>query len=231
MTHSPYPHAQYQHTVQLRDSITSNLAAFKHQDRTPTDLAGAAVALVVSGIPRSLQTDTSPPDPSATDSACLLLTLRSRKLKKHAGQYALPGGKIDSGESVERAALRELQEELGITLPASNVLGTLDDFPTRSGFCITPVVVWNDKGTETTPNADEVEKVFEIPLEELFLPEIPHLSETDSSEHPILSMELPSVGTRMYTPTASIIFQFREVALLGRATRVSHYEQPKFAWR
>jgi 8-oxo-dGTP pyrophosphatase MutT (NUDIX family) len=156
--------------------------------------------------------------------------MRSAKLKKHPNQFALPGGKIDDGETIEQTALRELHEELGVLLPPGNVMGRLDDFATRSGFRISPVVVWNDSDQAVVPNPDEVASVYRIPLHELLLPQIPEIITEDGSD-PILTITLPSIGHRMYTPTASIIYQFREVALLGLATRVSHYEQPKFAWK
>lgn len=204
------------HDQALRLRMATHLAQFEHQHPQSGALAGAAVALVVSR--------------SDDDQACLLLTMRSAKLKKHPNQFALPGGKIDSGETIEQTALRELHEELGIDLAQSAVMGRLDDFATRSGFRISPVVVWNESDQSIVPNPDEVASVYRIPLAELLLPQIPEIITEDGGE-PILTITLPSVGHRMYTPTASIIYQFREVALLGKATRVSHYEQPKFAWK
>ena len=207
---------RYPHNDHLRQQIAANLDQFDHQHPAGETLAGAAVALVVSQ--------------SEDSDACLLLTMRSAKLKKHPNQFALPGGKIDDGETIEQTALRELHEELGVLLPAGNVMGRLDDFATRSGFRISPVVVWNDSDQAVVPNPDEVASVYRIPLHELLLPQIPEIITEDGGD-PILTITLPSIGHRMYTPTASIIYQFREVALLGQATRVSHYEQPKFAWK
>ncbi|TMF19602.1 MAG: NUDIX domain-containing protein, partial [Chloroflexi bacterium] len=57
-------------------------------------------------------------------------------MRRHAGQMALPGGSLQIGEDAEDCALRELEEELGLTLTKDNVLGRLDDFDTRSGFTI-----------------------------------------------------------------------------------------------
>src|SRR6478735_6805568 len=70
-----------------------------------------------------------------------LLTRRSASLRSHRAQWALPGGRCDAGETQSQAALRELHEELGLQLGESEVLGVLDDYPTRSGYLITPVVV------------------------------------------------------------------------------------------
>ena len=71
-----------------------------------------------------------------------LLTRRAATLRSHAAQWALPGGRCDHGETQAQAALRELHEELGVGLGEGDVLGLLDDYPTRSGYLITPVVVW-----------------------------------------------------------------------------------------
>ena len=72
----------------------------------------------------------------------MLLTRRAAGLRAHRGQWALPGGRCDEGETPVEAALRELHEELGLELGPDDVLGLLDDYPTRSGYLITPVVVW-----------------------------------------------------------------------------------------
>lgn len=205
------------HNTSLRQSIAQNLESFKpHRISSDSTLTRAAVAITVSRHSQHAK-------------ACIYLTLRSDKLRKHAGQFALPGGKLDSGESSQQAALRELSEELGITIPPSSVLGLLDDFQTRSGFAITPVVVWNDSDDSLNPNPDEVARCYEIPLEELLCADL--TDQTPSAASPIFSINPPSVGTSVYSPTAAIIYQFAEVALRGSLTRVNHYEQPTFAWR
>lgn len=152
-------------------------------------------------------------------------------MRKHAGQFALPGGKVDEGESVEQAALRELDEELGITVSEQNILGALDDYPTRSGFCITPVVVWVGLDATIKPNADEVAKVFLIPLEELQRDNLVNLEAGEVLEHPVFSINLPTIGHQVYAPTAAIIYQFYQSAIKGNESRVAFYDEPKFAWR
>ena len=127
------------------------------------------------------------------------------------------------------AALRETHEEIGLLLTAEDVLGQLDDFPTRSGFRMSPVVVWAEPGQTLRPNPAEVEQLHVVPLAELEKPEVPVLREIPESDRPVLS--IPILDTLVHSPTAAILYQLREVALAGRHTRVAHYEQPLFAWR
>ena len=161
---------------------------------------------------------------------CFLLTQRSSRLRGHSAQFALPGGRLEVDESPTEAALRELREELGIALGENAVLGLLDDYETRSGYRITPVVVWGGSAEGLEPNPDEVARVFLIPLEELDHPDIPVLERIPESDRPVLSIPLATVGHRIYSPTAAMLFQFREAALHRRPTRVAGYDQPKFAW-
>lgn len=201
----------------LRNTLRLNLSAFERLTPSEAPLKAAGVAIVVAYDPEQ-----------AAD--CFLLTRRSSRLRGHSAQYALPGGRLDANESPVEAALRELYEELGLALSEDAVLGLLDDYETRSGYRITPVVVWGGSAEVLAPNPDEVARVFRIPLDELDHPEIPVLEHIPESDRPVLSMPLASVGHRIYAPTAAMLFQFREVALYGRTTRVARYDQPKFAW-
>src|SRR5262249_61697250 len=99
--------------------------------------------------------------------AAFLLTRRAAGLRSHKGQWALPGGRCDAGETQVQAALRELHEELGLHLAESEVLGLLDDYPTRSGYLITPVVVWAGRNAAIVPNPAEVASVHRVALEEI----------------------------------------------------------------
>lgn len=188
----------------------------------------AAVAVVVADagfgpdLPGLRQAD------SWSREAALLLTRRAAGMRKHAGQWALPGGRIDAGESPEQAALRELHEELGLSLDAASVLGRLDDYTTRSGFVITPVVLWADGAHDLLPNADEVHSVHRIPASELLRNDAPILNRIPQSPNPVLRM--PVGDGWIAAPTAAVLYQFRELCLLGRPTRVAHFEQPVFAW-
>jgi 8-oxo-dGTP pyrophosphatase MutT (NUDIX family) len=158
----------------------------------------------------------------------LLLTLRAAGLRAHRGQWALPGGRCDDGESAVRAALRELHEELGLEIDEAQVLGLLDDYPTRSGYLITPVVVWVAASTAISPNPAEVASVHRITLEG-----IEHASAFDfiaipESDRRVIRYR--HAGQFIHAPTAALIYQFREV-LAGRNTRVAELEQPVFAWK
>jgi 8-oxo-dGTP pyrophosphatase MutT (NUDIX family) len=155
--------------------------------------------------------------------AAFVLTLRLPTLRRHAGQWALPGGRLDPHETPEAAARREIAEEIGLHLAPDDVLGRLDDFPSRSGHLISPFVVWAERAQAAlVPNPDEVHAAFRVPLDDLDLPGNPR-------REPLLHFAL--VGSTVYAPTAAILFQFREVALHGRAVHVADTEQPFFAWR
>jgi mutator protein MutT len=160
--------------------------------------------------------------------AALILTRRAAHMRRHAGQWALPGGRIDEGETPEQCALRELSEEVGLTLNESDILGRLDTFITRSGFAMTPVVVWAGQAKTLKPDPREVASIHRIPLTEFLRADAPILEPLEGSEHPVLKM--PLGDNWIAAPTAALIYQFREVCVLGRPTRVAHFEQPRFAW-
>jgi 8-oxo-dGTP pyrophosphatase MutT (NUDIX family) len=201
----------------LRAAITDRLVRFDVRRRPDSNgLKHAAVAVAV------IEADVA-------GEAAFLLTKRTPKLRAHGGQWALPGGRVDPGETIVQTALRELHEELGVLAGADDVLGALDDYPTRSGYLIAPVVLWLSGKVQVTPNPAEVARSYRVRCAELFRPDSPEIVPIPESDRPIIRLPLPMA--KVNAPTAAVLYQFKEVALAGRDTRVDHFEQPVFAWR
>jgi 8-oxo-dGTP pyrophosphatase MutT (NUDIX family) len=199
----------------LRDRLRANLEAFEPR-AAGGELRRAAVALAIVA--------------ADGGQAGFVLTLRASTLRNHAGQYALPGGRIDEGETPEEAALRELREEVGLVLDPDAVLGRLDDFATRSGFAITPVVTWGGSADGLEANPTEVAEARAIPLDVLERPGVPTLRMIPQSDRPVIEIDLGD-DDPIWAPAAAILYQLREVGFHGRNTRVAHFEQPLFAWK
>ena len=212
----------------LYDSIARNLAQHEVVELENGDRKHAAVAFTLVNCSEPANIANIAFSVQEQGQAAFILTTRAARLSSHAGQRAFPGGRIDPGETVEQAALRELEEEVGLKLDSSRILGRLDDYATRSGYVISPVVVWGGSNTRLVPNPAEVDHIHRVPLVELLREDLPILEAIAESEHPVIKMPL---GDEWFAaPSAAIAYQFREVALLGRGTRVAHYEQPYFAW-
>ncbi|GAA2413065.1 CoA pyrophosphatase [Actinomadura vinacea] len=143
---------------------------------------------------------------------------------RNAGQWGLPGGRVDEGETPEEAALRELHEELGLAVGPGEVLGALDDFPAASGFAITPIVVAPAEPGPLRPSPDEVHSVHHVSLGRLAADDTPRWVPQLDGGH-LLQMRLRPDWV-VHAPTGAMLWQFREVVLLGREVRVADFLQP-----
>jgi 8-oxo-dGTP pyrophosphatase MutT (NUDIX family) len=162
--------------------------------------------------------------------ASFLLCRRAAKMNRHAGQWALPGGKLDEGETAIDAALRELHEELDLQLTQDHVLGLLDDYTTRSGFVMTPVVLWAGDNAQVVPEPSEVAHAYRIGLHELCRADSPRFVSIPESDRPVV--QIPLSGDLIHAPTGAVLLQLRWVCVEGRINeRVGHLEQPVFAWK
>jgi 8-oxo-dGTP pyrophosphatase MutT (NUDIX family) len=200
-----------------RRNIAELCAAFVRQPlREPAPmLKRAAVAIALT-------------EDDGGESTAFLLTRRAASLRAHRAQWALPGGRCDAGETQAESALRELHEELGVRAEACDVLGLLDDYPTRSGYLITPVVVWVPASAAIVPNPDEVASVHHIALDDIEAEDAFSFTMIPESTRRVIRFR--HAGQHIHAPTAALIYQFREV-LAGRDTRVAELEQPVFAWK
>ena len=200
-----------------REMIAARCAAFARLEGEPKEglkRAAVAIALVEAG--------------EGSGETSLLLTQRASGLRAHSSQWALPGGRCDAGETAIAGALRELHEELGLELARDDVLGTLDDYPTRSSYLITPVVVWIADAAGLSPNPAEVASVHRIALKTIERDDAFDFTTIPESHRRVIRFR--HAGRFIHAPTAALIFQFREV-LAGRDTRVAKLEQPVFAWK
>ena len=195
-----------------RDVAARRVAAFPRQAAERPDLRPAGVAVCVT---------------EDDGRWCLLVTRRAAGLRAHAGQWALPGGRLEPGESAVEGALRELREEVGLVLGPDAVLGLLDDYVTRSGYVMTPVVVWAGDVGRLEPAEAEVAAAYEVPLADLDVE--PQFLSIPESDAPVI--RLPLLGGWVHAPTAAVVYQFCQVVCRGLTTRVGHLEQPVFAWR
>jgi mutator protein MutT len=199
---------------ELKTRLTARLAAFPREALDGAGLKRAAVAIAIA---------------PHKDQAAFLLTRRAARLNAHGGQWALPGGRIDGGETPVEAALRELEEEVALKLGPAQVIGLLDDYPTRSGYLITPVVTWVEDTSAMAPNPTEVASIHPIALAELEREGSPEFLTIAESDRPVIRLHIGD--SHVHAPTAALLWQFAEVGLRGRATRVAHLEQPLWAWR
>jgi 8-oxo-dGTP pyrophosphatase MutT (NUDIX family) len=208
--------AHYRYDQAMRARITANLTAFERAPSSAEGLKRAAVAI--------------PLVQDENGEGAYVLTRRNAGMNNHAGQFALPGGRIEPGETAIEGALREMREEVNLHLDADAVLGILDDYQTQSGYLITPIVVWAGPDPEMEANPQEVARIHRITFRELNRPDSPEFVPIPESERPVIRL-LMGPTDALHAPTAAMVYQFREVGLHGRQTRVSHLGEPVWAWR
>jgi 8-oxo-dGTP pyrophosphatase MutT (NUDIX family) len=231
----------------LRHRIAQHLAG--HERRVVTDPtkrhAAVAVVLVDSEVGED-RVDPAPVDEWIADrpmpdanldgrmvdvsgGAAFLLCRRALRLSSHAAQWALPGGRLDPGETVAQAALRELDEEVGVSLPETAVLGLMDDYATRSGYVITPVVIWGGGRLDPRPSPAEVVAVYRVGLHQLQREDSPKFIDIPESPRPVV--QIPLGGDLIHAPTGAVLLQLRWLGLEGCSDAVNELEQPVFAWK
>lgn len=232
----------------LRQRIVGNLAAHDRRAFALDERRHAAVAIVlVDSTVGEDRIDPHQPDAEAMEAlpggaggldgrmtnvsggAAFVLCRRAAGLNRHASQWALPGGRVDEGETVAEAARRELDEELGVVLGENSVLGMLDDYPTRSGYVITPVVLWGGGRLELRPHAGEVLAAYRVGLHQLSRDDSPRFVDIPESDRPVV--QVPLGNDLIHAPTGAVLVQFRWLGLEGRGDPVADFEQPVFAWR
>lgn len=232
---------------ELRTRVVAHLGGHERRVEALGELRHAAVAIVlVDSVEGDDRVDAHQPADEAMDvipggaggldgrmvgvsgGAAFLLCRRAAGLNRHASQWALPGGRLDEGESVLDAALRELEEELGVSLSPDACLGTLDDYRTRSGYVITPVVLWAGGHLEMRPDPGEVLAAYRVGLHELLRADSPRFVSIPESDRPVV--QVPLGNDLIHAPTGAVLLQLRWLCLEGRSDPVAGYEQPVFAW-
>lgn len=231
----------------LRERIRRNLIG--HDRRTVTDPAKRHAAVAVVLVDSDVGEDRIDPAPvddwiagrpmpeagldgrmiDVSGGAAFLLCRRASRLNSHAAQWALPGGRLDPGETAVDAALRETHEEIGVDLPGSTVLGLLDDYPTRSGYVITPVVLWGGGRLDLRPSPDEVVAAYRVGLHQLLREDSPRFISIPESPRPVV--QIPLGNDLIHAPTGAVLLQVRRLCLQGDSERVDELEQPVFAWK
>jgi 8-oxo-dGTP pyrophosphatase MutT (NUDIX family) len=146
---------------------------------------------------------------AVTDVLCdphVILTRRSANLRKHTGQIAFPGGGIDATDAGPvAAALREADEEIGLPRDLPQPLGIMPDYITGSGYRIRPVVALVPTGIALTPNPDEVEEAFHVPLAFLVDPANHIRASREWQGHERFYYEMPYGPHMIWGVTAGII--------------------------
>ena len=230
----------------LRETFRANLETHRRRVVTdPTKRHAAVAVVIVDSLLGEDRVDPAPVDDwiagrsmeagldgrmvDVSGGAAFLLCRRASRLNSHAAQWALPGGRLDPGETAVDAALRELDEEVGVRLPESSVLGLLDDYPTRSGYVITPVVIWGGGRLDLRPAPAEVVAVYRVGLHQLQREDSPRYISIPESPRPVV--QIPLGNDLIHAPTGAVLLQVRWLCMEGRGDPVDELEQPVFAWK
>jgi 8-oxo-dGTP pyrophosphatase MutT (NUDIX family) len=145
------------------------------------------------------------------------LTRRNLHMKDHPGQVSFPGGKIEEGESPELTAIREAQEEVGISPLDVNLLGRLSElYIPISGYVIFPYVGWMDKKPDFVLNTDEAEKLILFPVQDFLQKEEIKYTEMETSTGLLTVPYYPFDGEIIWGATAMILAEFFEVLKTAR---------------
>jgi len=133
----------------IEDLLTADDLERQHEIAKGGSKPAAVLLLVVN----------HPGDPT------VVFTQRTAHLADHAGQISFPGGRVEEGDGTpEHTALREAEEEVGITPNRVEILGRLPDYHTGTGYRVTPIVGWAEPPLTYRPDPHEVADVFEVPL-------------------------------------------------------------------
>ncbi len=132
-----------------------HLSSSCHKYRHPKKLKKAAVLIAI------VETTSK----SGVQQLQIVFTKRAKHLRHHAGQVSFPGGKTEPfDKDLIATAIRETQEEIGLTIQTKNIIGQLHPYHTISGYLVTPIIAFISDNQEYKIDANEVDEVFQVPL-------------------------------------------------------------------